>query len=268
MKRIAVLKLVESIWNIGRWHYLASTLLIVLWIISSVVFPFILSSGNWNDVQNIYQRWQTINAAFIAFIAAILTYKAAEIRDVNRVRRRYVAEKAMLHARLSELSEYFEEAFKYLDFLYKNKEFLNSGVGRIDVILPLLQDNYNSRFREIIEVSPPSVGEYIAVMLAELQIHLSRMRGLHESINSSRMIVLPINIFDYSRGLAVLQCRVNKLFLFARSSSDFEYLENITLQELKQVLQVHQMNFDDIDRLDEYLSKTVSRANSLWSQFD
>ncbi|WP_041636880.1 hypothetical protein [Maricaulis maris] len=252
-----------KVWALTGKHYFIATIGFVVWFISAVLLPVLLNFPHWGDIQDVWARWQTLNAGMLALAASIIAFRAVGLRDESEARRNLIATKPFLPEQLSALTTYNRHCFKSFaaawNYLDKNS---SSGVVEIDgLVVPELPDDYRSVFRDLIKYAPEGLSNYLSVILAELQIHDARLRSLPKQLADTNTIVFPISVMDYIRNLGVLQARLNALFPFARGEVAEFGINPMTVRDLREAISVGGIEIDEINQLKEYLEPAVKRAN-------
>jgi hypothetical protein len=216
MKRLEILK-PDTI--IGAVNVIGVPLSLIF-AISMIVWPWIAGHGNWEYVQSVWDRWQSLNVGLLAFISSVIAFNIARYNNDRQRAREFLAAKASLPATLSSLTDYFSESSKFLLNAWKTTTQSSSSPS---LAIPSLPHGCQSVFAECIRHAEPEVGEYLAKILARLQIHDSRMRSCAKALTSPN-VVTPIrhNLVTYFFRLGELQAMVDKLFNFARNIGEFD----------------------------------------------
>ncbi len=212
MRHIGILKpdtLVSLLNNIG----LPAA---VIYFFSMIIFPCF--SGDWGYVQDVWDRWQSLNVGMLAFTASITAFNISRFNANKQRERDFLAAKAFLPAALSQLCVYFTTSAKILTQAWE----INRG-NRIEVEAPILPEDYKVVFGQCIRYAESDVGDYLSTMLVRLQIHDSRLNDFVIRLDDDSYINPDkYNIISYLYRLAELQAFVNKLFGFARSVEPFD----------------------------------------------
>lgn len=174
------------------------------------VHPWLAAGGSWVHVQNVWDRWQTFNAAALAFAASVTALQIARYKEEKQGARDFRAAKAFLPAAFSELSAYFKRSSQILQGIWPLQ-------GQLDPIqLPEAPVLYKEAFKECIRHATPAVGDYLASVLADLQVHEARLGALHKGVGGKNALLYQL------RSLAHLQVRIDKQFDFARGEGEFD----------------------------------------------
>jgi hypothetical protein len=214
MKRLAFLKsdtIIEAVNIVGAP-------LALLFAFSMIVLPWIAGHGSWEYVQGVWDRWQSLNVGLLAFISSVIAFNIARYNNDRQRAREFLAAKASLPATLSGLTDYFTESSKLLLNAWKTTTQSSSSL-----VIPPLPHGYQSVFADCIRHAEPEVGEYLAKILARVQIHDSRMRSCAKSLTTPN-VVSPFrhNLVTYFFRLGELQAMADKLFDFARNIGEFD----------------------------------------------
>ena len=183
-----------------------------------IVWPWIAGRGNWGYVQDVWDRWQSLNVGLLAFISSVVAFNIARYNNDRQRARDFLAARASLPATLSNLTNYFNLSANLLASAWEQ----NRAAGPT-LAVPALPHGFYSVFADCIRHAEPEVGEYLAKIIARVQIHDSRMRSCVDAL-SSPDDVSPVrhNLVTYIFRLGELQAMVDKLFDFARNMDKFD----------------------------------------------
>lgn len=174
------------------------------------VHPWLAGRGSWEHVQNVWDRWQTFNAAALAFAASVIALQIARYREEKQGARDFRAAKAFLPAAFSELSAYFRISSQILQDTWR----LQGPSAQFE--LPAAPVLYKEAFKECVRHATPVVGDYLASVLADLQVHEARLGALHKGAGGKNALLYQL------RSLGHLQVRIDKQFDFARGEDEFD----------------------------------------------
>lgn len=190
----------------------------VAYIIAMLLFPWVDGGWKWNYVQNVWDRWQSLNVGVLAFLSSLVAFNIAAY-NANRQRERdFIASRAFLPSALSELIAYFKACARVFKTAWATDEQNLAGVTK-----PELPEAYSRVFSECIRHASPEVGDYLSRILVRLQIHDARLRDLlHRDEEIDVHVIGKYNLMTYLYRLGELQALVSLLFEFARGESDFK----------------------------------------------
>lgn len=234
--------------------------LITLYIACMIVAPWCANDASWVYVQDVWDRWQTLNAAMLAFIASVVALNISAYHENKQRQRRFVAAKAFLPHALSELTVYFRCAAV---LLFESWESLQGGVGSplepLTATIPEAPEDYKEIFRNCISEADDDVAILMASILTKLQIFNARIREVDSSFKPGRtLIVVPDNIKVYLYNLAELQALVNNLFGFARSMDEFSN-SKLVWDDFKQAYANLDIWIDQIDGLESFTKNRLEK---------
>ncbi|WP_339744631.1 hypothetical protein [uncultured Maricaulis sp.] len=233
-----------------------------VWILIAIVAPIFIACFDWAEIQRAWYAWQGFNVGMLALAASIVAFGAAQLKEVRAAERNFIAELPFLPEQLSALTEYCDGCFATLVSAWKrSKKNGSASTAPLAPAPPELPDKYREVLKEIIRFAPRDVSRYLAVLLAELQIHNSRLRSLRKSFEDQSSIVVPLTVMDYIRALGVIQARINHLFPYARRETLEINVSGMTLQDLGAALRLGGVEISEIDGLQDYLPAAVERAN-------
>ncbi|ODC01527.1 hypothetical protein A3197_03375 [Candidatus Thiodiazotropha endoloripes] len=192
-----------------------------VYFISMVVVPWVEGNGDWQYVQNVWDRWQALNVGMLALVSSLVALNVSFLTS-ERVRgQNFRAAKAFLPEALSELSTYFKTCATVL-----NEAWDLEGTGKLQIKSRRLPDGYKEIFAQCIKYSEPDIENYLSKILVKLQIHDARMGDFIPNYNDDRYIgPHAYNLITYYYRLAELQIMIDNLFGFARGREEFTPLE-------------------------------------------
>lgn len=147
--------------------------LAMLYAVCMFIIPFVLGGCDWPYVQNVWHRWQSLNASMLALVSSIIALNISLLKAENQRERNFLASKAFLPAALSELTAYFEESALLLKQGWASETGSKPGIK-----LPPPPKEYKSVFADCIRHATPDVGDYLSQILVWLQVHDSRLERL------------------------------------------------------------------------------------------
>lgn len=190
----------------------------MIYFICMFIFPWVDGRFEWAHVQNVWDRWQSLNVAMLAFVSSITAFNISKFNAEKQREREFLASKAFLPAALSELVSYFKASASVLQAGWKSEP----DNGR-NYEVPALPQEYKVVFASCIRHAEPSVGDYLSVILVRLQVHDARLRGyIDQQGNDGHFNPDKYNLITYFYRLGELQALVSKLFEFARNTENFD----------------------------------------------
>lgn len=182
------------------------------------IFPWIEGCGDWTHVQKVWDRWQSLNVAMLAFVSSITAFNISRFNAEKQREREFLASKAFLPAALSELVSYFKASASVFKAAW---EFEPGGAQNLEI--PVLPHEYKEVFGNCIRHAEPSVGDYLSRILVWLQVHDARLRDfVHPQGDEINISPDRYNLITYFYRLGELQALVSNLFGFARNTEDFD----------------------------------------------
>jgi hypothetical protein len=235
--------------------------LFALYFVCMGLFPWISGRGDWIYVQSIWDRWQTFNAGTLALIASAIAIKVARYREVKQRERKFIAARAFLPHALDELMGYFQASAKlYLEEWreYKLKESFPLSLSPLKTPAKL-PESYKETFSRCIEHAEPAVGDYLADLLIDLQVHDARMREAFEppEVGIVEIVSRPL-LRSNLRRLARLYGLAAKLFPFARGAERLDS-SNLEWGDYKTAYAILKVDLEEIDDLEEYTKSAINR---------
>ena len=192
--------------------------LLVVYFVAMFAFPWVDGKGTWVDVQSVWDRWQTLNAGALAFMASLVAFNISRFNENRQREREFVAAKAFLPSTLSGLMEYFSRSALVYSRLWESSGRTPSPLNRPD-----LPSGYREVFSNCIRHADPEVGSYLSNILVCLQVHDARLRaGVSQSQNAQTRSVDGHTLIAYLYSLGQLYALVSKFFGFARDEELFQ----------------------------------------------
>jgi hypothetical protein len=189
---------------------------VALFVFSMLVYPWFDGPNqwaqpqlNWAHVQLVWDKWQTFNAAALAFVASLIALNISRIKDEKQRARDFLASKAFLPDAFSELTDYFRASANTLDHLW------NSGSSVIAA--PASPTAYRDVFKDCIRHATPEVSQYLAKVLVDLQVHQARLAG----ITTDAATPDELSLLSYMLALGKLKVAIDKQYEFARGEGPF-----------------------------------------------
>lgn len=234
---------------------------IVAYFVCMVVYP-IIDSSEWQQLQDVWGRWQSLNVAMLAFTSSVIAFNISKYSTEKQRERDFIAAKAYLPASLSELCMYFRSSAQILVQSWRanrNAEF--------EADAPRLPPDYRDVFSQCIRHAESEVGSYLVHIIVELQVHDSRLRELAEGeAGAERIRPDRRNILAYLFSLGKLQAMVNNLFGFARHTEPFidrkPNWEDFCNAYGNLGVRIDEIHVDDTMNLEAFTRRAVARSAS------
>jgi len=190
----------------------------LIYVGSMLLYPWLALGWDWHQVQNVWDRWQSLNVGMLAFLSSITALNISRFNAEKQREREFRASKAFLPDALDELSSYLDSCAAVFVAGW------NAQRGEpINVAAPSPPPGYKEVFRECIRHAEQDVGDFLSRMLFRLQVHSARLEGyLEEQKDGKWLSPDRYNLLSYLYGLGKLQAMVNKLFPFSRSMAAFD----------------------------------------------
>lgn len=190
------------------------------------VSPVIQGRGDWDYIQAVWDRWQSLNVGILAFAASVIALSISRINERRQLQREFISARALLPHALSELAGFCEESAAY--FIEVHDTFTGWS-SWADLEMPLKQPpeiptDIFPIFTQCIRTAETQVAENLAQLLSSLQVHRSRMHDLHAMPTSSSLRTANAArlAFDYLVPLALIRANIDKLFDFARGEGSLD----------------------------------------------
>jgi hypothetical protein len=257
LKHIGIVK-ADTLISIVNWMAIP---LFVIYVICMIIAPWIKGRGDWVYVQDVWDRWQSLNVGALALISSMVAFNISRYNENKKRERDFIAARAFLPEALSELTTYFKSSGS----LY-TEAWENAKAGRyktpLQAPIPSLPTGYKETFSRCISLAEPDVGERLAYMLMRLQVQHSRLQELANSFKEdSKMMVVSQNIITYLYRLAELLALTYCIFPFARGSEEFNS-RDLVFDDFQNAYGNLDIWVDEFDDLAGFTQRAIARGSS------
>ena len=241
--------------------------LLALYGFSILVYPWLTPKASWAHVQEVWDRWQTLNAAALAFLASVVAFNIARVNSEDQRKRDFLAAKAFLPSILSNLMGYCAECARVFEALWQT-----TGQKRTSMPYVLPPEGYREVLSNCIRHASPEVGAYLVRILVLIQVHDARLRdAVRLEPASNERVVDRHTLLAYVLRLGELYALLGGLFGFARSEESFRSKE-LTWEELQSAyrimdLDIEDLYIDDKMNLEAFTVRWLERTKSKPVQF-
>jgi hypothetical protein len=254
LKHLGILK-TDTLVNVINW---VGGLSVPAYVVAMLIVPIVM--GDWAYVQNVWDRWQTLNMGVLAFISSMAAFNIAKYNANKQRERDFVAARALLPDALSELIGYLRASARLLSEAW---ERVDSGALRppapMNSTFPELPGGYKETFSRCISSAEVDVGAFLANIIVRLQIHHSRLKETHRVLSEGGSLVLTKpNLMSYFYGLGKIQALINKLYEFARGEGIFDG-SNLEWEDYRNAYRNLNIEIEDIDDLVEFSQRAIKR---------
>lgn len=214
----------KTIIKLSKW---VGAPLFSIYLIAMVAFP--LFSGDWQYIQNVWDRWQGFNVGVLALLSSWAVFYITTYRDKVREDREFKAAIAKLPSALSDLCEYLKQS---ADFYKKAWEAIDTNKN-FNEVLPQQPEHYKQDISDCIVYAPPEVADWMRSILGEMQVHNARVRDLKNEIDASnRSFMDSHNLLGYIYRLATVRAMIERLFPYTRDGKPYD-LSSLKLSDLE-----------------------------------
>jgi len=240
--------------------------IIVLYVGSMFVYPWFASDWTWKSVENVWDRWQSLNVGMLAFISSVTAFNIGRYNAEKQREREFTASKAFLPDALSGLTSYFATSA----ILFKEGWEASHG-NPIKTALPMPPLDSKEVFRDCIKYADQDVGEYLARVLRRLQVHAARMAAyVDQKSGDTWLSPQRHNLISYIYRLGELQAMINRLFPFARDHDQLD-TSTLTWDDFKNAygnlgFWIEDIRIDDAINLEAFTKRALDRADPMDTQ--
>lgn|GEM_PF-679400 len=243
----------------------------VIWLtvhfLSMVIYPTYYYSLDWTKIQNVWDRWQTLNAAMVALASGLIAFQITVYREEKQRQRNFVAARSFLPEEFSALTTYCKQSTEIYKEAYKKipSDPLCPSYSatiietNLTTTIPTLPQGHKRIFQDCISQADSEVAQYLSYILMRLQVHNSRMVALHEECGPrSSLIVSKRNIFENLFIVSEIQCLINKNFDYVRGVKEFDN-SALSCSDHKNALLNLKIYLDEFDGLENFIGSKIKR---------
>lgn len=272
------MKAIISFWKNNQGVLAIPLVIFLLYIGSMYIYPIFRLYDDWEYLQKVWARWQSLNAAMIALITtAFAIIVSIDIHKKNikhekgqkeeERQRRFIASLPFLPQELSHLTEYCRNSMKlYYESWQRVQDQSDRCRTRLKTSIPPLDSSHIEAFKECIYYADQDVGKTLANILRGLQVHHSRMKQVSESFDpGSGHIVLPKNIMNNLHIIGEIQSLINRLFPFSRgeflnvTDEEVEFDSSpLTWEDFRTAFSGESFSIPDIKELQDYIERKIA----------
>lgn len=238
--------------------------LLVIYVYSMLIHPWILGRFQWDYVHAVWYTWQSLNVGVLAFTSSVVAFNISKFREEKRLEREFIAERALLPQALDDLSTYLSESVPVIaEGYYRCSLPHHERKSPLESPLPIPDKYYILVFQNCIRVAENHVGNHLAQILSELQVHDARLIHMYQSFSeNSSTLQIRMNFISYLFCLAKLQAYINRLFDFARGESSFD-TSILGLEDFRSAYRSLDIFVETYEGLDTYTANWVeSQSNT------
>lgn len=192
--------------------------MLAVYVYCMFVHPWFGGAGRWAHVQDVWDRWQTLNAGALAFAASVIAINITRFNERRQRERDFVAARAFLPHTLSGLMEYYRASAAIYKTLWDN-----GGTAPNPLREPELPVELKEVFKDCIRFAEPAIGERLSSILVKLQVHGARLRDALIPVDGEMVRRLDrASLISYLYRLGQLHALTGQLFSFARGEAEFE----------------------------------------------
>ena len=235
--------------------------LIVAYSVSMFFVPIFHLEGDWDRIQNVWDRWQGLNVGMLAFISSLLVFNISRYQSEEARKRQFRAAKSFLPEALSELTGYCKSSMAAFGMAHKRASDPQDQCNTpLDVDEPELPEGYRKVFSDCIAVAEPHVAERLSYILMRLQIHHARMGSLFEAFTDENTVVSKQNIISYLYCIGEIQTLINKTFDFARGLNEFDDTA-LVWEDYRNAFSNGDLWVDDYEDLQGFVERAIARGS-------
>jgi hypothetical protein len=221
--------------------------LLMIYTFAMFIYPWFEEKGNWQNVQLVWERWQTLNAGAFAFLASLIAFNISKFNENQQREREFIAAKAFLPSTLDALIDYYTQSAQIYCHAWNKKSTTEC--------LPALPIDYREVFSNCIRHADPIVGKYLSNILVNLQVHDARLRDILKS--NSTFSNRP-NLISCFYRIAELYALTSNLFEFARGREAFNN-QTLSLTDIDNAYGILKISVEEIAVNEELNLASYSR---------
>lgn len=187
------------------------------------VYPTFSLQFHWNEINDLWFDWQTLNAGVLAIIASGVFYKTTKYTAKQQNDLTLKANRALLNHKLSDLCEFYTSSFLVLNRLLSMKHN-----PEITLEEEYFSNTYNaltankdlSVIAECIKYSTTENAKQLSKYLNAIQIHNSRLKEIIDTHAKDPAVKTQSYLLSCIFKLGSIQLMTNTLFAYARNEID------------------------------------------------
>lgn len=228
--------------------------LVGLYLIAMIIYPSI--EGNWEHVQSVWDRWQSLNVGILAFLASVVAFNISIFNARRQQERDFIASRAFLPEALSSLCSYLKSCTALL-IEARQKITQKDTESTLSIPVPNLPIEYKEIFSRCISLAPPDISNHLVKILMKLQIHNTRIKSLSNSFDAnSRALLTHPHMLSHFYITGELYALINMMFKTARGLDNFKS-DNLSIEHMTNSYLNLEINFETIDGLIEYTKRSL-----------
>lgn len=228
--------------------------------VSMFVIPIIELRGNWQEIQNVWDRWQGLNVGMLAFLSSLLVFNVSRHLAEETRRRNFWAARSFLPEALSELSGYCRSSMAVFVEAYRRaadpQDRCNSPLA---IEKPNLPEGYRKVFSDCIAVAEPDVAQRLSYILMRLQVHHARLNSLFNAFTDDNTVVTKEIIKSYLYRIGEIHALINKTFEFSRGLSELDK-SPLVWEDYRNAFHNGDVWVEDYEDLQGFVERAIARG--------
>lgn len=246
----------------SKWLEASAIGTFLSWFIFAALVPVFTHINDWDGLQDVWDRWQTLNTGMLAFLASFLALSSARVGNVMAARRNFRATIPALTHTLSTLYDYSKISLTLIGRAYPNLARIRAGLE--DDELPVVKESELDSLKDIVRYAPSNISDFVSRLIIELQVFDARIRGMERDRYREAADLARLTGLYYVLSFATVKARLNYLFGFARGELKV-FDEALTYDQIVEALPIGCRTAEDVnlpqDQWRNMINRTVERAN-------
>ena len=235
--------------------------LIFVYVISMFAIPAYQAQCDWAQIQNVWDRWASLNVGMLAFISSLIAFNISRHNADQQRKREFIAARSFLPESLSELTDYCRASMAVFAKAWPRVNDPSDTCDTpLDSSIPELPGGYRNVFRECIKLADPPVADHLSRILTLLQIHHSRMESLFEGFRSKSTVVTPHTIMSHFFDISQVHALINKVFNFARGLEPLD-TKDLVWDDYYTPFFVNKIMIEQYDGLQGFIEEAINRGD-------
>lgn len=240
--------------------------LLAIYVIAMYAYPWVAGNGSWGHVQAVWERWQSLNAGALAFLASLVALYISRFNENRQRERDFIAAKAFLPSTLSGLMEYCSRCARIYEAMWESEGQAVPPIERPDP-----PEDYREVFSNCTRYADPAVGSYLSNILVDLQVHETRLRNaIAETTKSHDHVVDRHTLIVYVFRLGELYALIGNMFGFARGEEVFQ-AKSLTWEDFRSAygrldIEIDELHINEGMNLQSFTKRRLERTEGKSAQ--
>lgn len=210
--RMEVVKVVGLLW-------------ILIHVFSMIILPLFSSGFDWTYVQNVWDRWQSLNSAIIALASGLIAFQIADNREKSQREKKFIAARASLPHVYSEIIKYCQSSGRWITEAFAGSDqqdrFQIVQISKPNTDIPKLPHNLEEVFNNCIRYADDEFSNFLINLLLKIRASDNMIRSLSDDMNHINNFGM-YNFYTISFRLSQVRALLEKTLVFTQGLGNFD----------------------------------------------